>query len=137
MKYSEAIIGSLKKLKIGHGEIYPISFQQFTRNLAALQLLLSSNLFLTDYPDVSMGSEHYLGAAVENPKLSDAIALISGSTFPSLRDVTLTQTWTAFISWLLDQPTPEDDDEEDMWYDVDILAKKFNEFVNEYKEKST
>ena len=115
MTYREAIEHSLQKYNPGEGsDILPISFPSFVLNVAAIMAT-----------QIAIHNEGISGVAVGRK-------LAQGSfDFDSLQIGIATH---GFMSDLLDQPIPEQNNQ--MWYDVQVLQDKLNYFAGFMNEEA-
>ena len=114
MTYREALNSSLNE--IDETNFIPMSLPHFVMNIGtmnAVQILMRN-------PDIS-GMEM---VRKMNPLNLDLDSLSLGAS-----------TWL-FISWLLNQPIQENEEEDaPMWYDIEVLQELCNDFIKERQGK--
>lgn len=106
MTYREAIKYSLDKVEVGDTEIIPLSFPHFVLGIGAIMAT-----------QIAMKNEGINGITLAkklSPLQFDLDSIAIGSYTHQ------------FFTWLLEQPIPESEDGEIMWYDTAELQKQFN-----------
>lgn len=106
MTYKEALINSLDKFEVDDTEMLPICFPNFILSIGALMAT-----------QIAIKNEGISGAS-----LAHKLAPLQ-MNFDS---IAIGMNTHGFISWLLEQPIPESDDGEIIWYDVTELQRLMN-----------
>ena len=122
MKYKEALQKSLEK----HNDIMPIMFGEFISNMGSILVWVADLLIREEMPDIYQGGEKIEDGQPRKPTLYDYIKVLSGKDF--MRGAILSTQLQEFVRWLLEQEA-ETDDIEASWYDAEVLADKWNEYV--------
>lgn len=106
MTYKEALINSLDKVEDENIEMLPICFPHFILSIGAI---MATQIAIRNAGISGASLAHKL-----DPLQMDFDSIAIGLNTHG------------FISWLLEQPIPESDDGEIIWYDVTELQRLMN-----------
>ena len=135
--YREAIKESLDKFKTERielddfvqeeNEILPLCFGYFCKSISAILNVVITQMCKEDYPNVEIGSHKYNGKQKKDVSAKDVLDVLVANDF--IRNMQITQLLQGFFVWLLDEPASYENIGE-MWYDTNVVGKKWNEYVN-------
>lgn len=120
----ECICDSMEKTEDG---CLPICLSYFIRNMAALLVMDSDFRFFEDYPDVTMNGITFGGKAKDNPSIFDVIHVLMGDDL--IRGHLQFMQLQGFMIWFLEQNEPSENDDLIMWYNLEFISEKWNEYV--------
>ena len=142
--YREAIKESLDKFKTEkieiddfvqeENEILPLCFGYFCKSISAILNVVITQMCKEDYPNVDIGSHKYNGKQKKDVSAKDVLDVLVANDF--IRNMQITQLLQGFFVWLLDEPASYENIGE-MWYDTNVVGKKWNEYVNRREENDT
>lgn len=133
-KIKECICDSTEKTEDG---IFSICLSYFIINMAILLVLDSDMRLATPVPDLHTGGTLLSGEAKEEPSVLDIKRVLKRDDL--IRGTGQFIQLQGFLEWILEQDEPEEPKNGDdfvMWYDIEFLGKKWNEYVRMKKGES-
>lgn len=121
-KIKECICDSTKKFEDG---VFPICLSGFITSMSMLLIYDADMRLAMPQPDLK---------AKEKISTLDIINVLNGNDL--FRHTGQFIQLQGFLMWILEQDEPKDDDDFIMWYDIDFIGKKWNEYVRMMREKA-
>ena len=143
MTYREAIKKSLytieiedctvfeeQKLEILHKQMLPLPLQGFLFSMASI-LTVNAEHLITTMPGygISDGKSESKFSQKKNGQVStsDILQVFTGNDL--MKHGMLSVQLNSFLTWLLDEEIPEANDSGILWYDIESVGKRWNEFA--------
>ena len=143
MTYREAIKKSLytieiedctvfeeQKLEILHKQMLPLPLQGFLFSMASI-LTVNAEHLITTMPGygISVGKSESKFSQKKNGQVSalDILQVFTGNDL--MKHGALSVQLNSFLTWLLDEEIPEPNDSGILWYDIESVGKRWNEFA--------
>ena len=143
MTYREAIKKSLytieiedctvseeQKLEILHKQMLPLPLQGFLFSMASI-LTVNAEHLITIMPSygISVGKSESKFSQKKNRQVStsDILQVFTGNDL--MKHGALSVQFNSFLTWLLDEEIPEPNDSGILWYDIESVGKRWNEFA--------
>ena len=143
MTYREAIKKSLytieiedctvseeQKLEILHKQMLPLPLQGFLFSMASI-LTVNAEHLITTMPGygISIGKRESKFSQKKNGQVSalDILQVFTGNDL--MKHGALSVQLNSFLTWLLDEEIPEPNDSGILWYDIESVGKRWNEFA--------
>ena len=143
MTYREAIEKSLytieiedcavseeQKLEIIHKRMLPLPLQGFLFSMASI-LTVNAEHLITTMPGygISVGKSEskFLQKKDGQVSTSDILQIFIGNDL--MKHGILSVQLNNFLTWLLDEEIPEPDENETLWYDIQSVGSRWNEFA--------
>lgn len=120
MTYKENLLGGFERLDEG---MLPMTIHYFLTSMAAILNICAAALISKS------------GEEITDVKVKDINAILTHEDL--MNSITLGMQLNGFLNWLLDQEIDEDgifEKYEDMWYGVNSLAQKWNDFAKEKED---
>lgn len=127
----ECICDSTKKFEDG---VFPICLSGFITSMSMLLIYDADMRLATPQPDLKANGKTYSGEAKEKVSTLDIINVLNGNDL--FRHTGQFIQLQGFLMWILEQDEPGDNDDFIMWYDIDFIGKKWNEYVRMMREKA-
>lgn len=143
MTYREAIEKSLytieiedcavseeQKLEIIHKRMLPLPLQGFLFSMASI-LTVNAEHLITTMPGygISVGKSESKFSQKKNGQVLalDILQVFTGNDL--MKHGALSVQLNGFLTWLLDEEIPEPDDSGILWYDIESVGSRWNEFA--------
>ena len=123
-KIKECICDSTEKVSMEIGNpIFPMCLTYFLTNMASILLVDADQRLMQDVPTMTMGKDKFEGQAKEKPTIFDVLSIWNGNDM--MRHMGQNMQLQGFLDWFMEQNEPE----EDMWFNMDFLVEKWNQYV--------
>ncbi len=143
MTYREAIEKSLytieiedcavseeQKLETLHKQMLPLPLQGFLFSMASI-LTVNAEHLITTMPGygISVGKSESKFSQKKNGQVLalDILQVFTGNDL--MKHGALSVQLNGFLTWLLDEEIPEPDDSGILWYDIESVGSRWNEFA--------
>ena len=129
-KIKECICDSTEKVSMETGNpVFPICLGYFLKNMAAVLLLDADQRLMQDVPTVTTGKDKYDGKAKDLATIFDIITVLRGDDL--VRSMGQQMQLQGFLGWLMEEDEPDyfEDGDLTMWFDMDFLVEKWNEYI--------
>ena len=130
-KIKECICDSTKKFE---DDVFPICLSRFITSMSILLVYDADMRLATPQPDLEANGKTYSGEAKEKISTLDIINVLNGNDL--FRHTGQFIQLQGFLMWILEQDEPGDNDDFIMWYDIDFIGKKWNEYVHMMRKKA-
>ena len=109
-------------MEIGN-PVFPMCLTYFLTNMASILLVDADQRLMQDVPTMTMGKDKFEGQAKEKPTIFDVLSIWNGNDM--MRHMGQNMQLQGFLDWFMEQNEPE----EDMWFNMDFLVEKWNQYV--------
>lgn len=123
-KIKECITDSMETVDYTKRDL-PLAFSWFLRSMATILILDSNQRLSLKSCDVQIWDDKYSGKAKTHPDIHDYVDVLSGNDL--MRSMSQEMQLQNFLNWFIDQNEPEN--ENTLWYDLDFMVDKWNEFA--------
>ena len=127
MKIKDCIKNGCETFTSGKITALPITLAEFMRNMAILLVIDADQRLHLDYPDITIAGEKRSGKAIEETTIPDILHVLKGDDL--MRSTSQFTQFHGFIKWYLEQEADENEEDEKMWWFVESIAEKWNEYA--------